>query len=113
MESTCLGILYFDTMRLTAVAVVYEYVSTETCAPSALFLVSRPKPVPADSSLATERCVAHRLRVGREGTSAYTCVTMQLIDRSAVAFCHIEFRCHAFIRFDKLMAQVVGVWAII
>ena len=49
IESTCLGILYCDAMRLTAAAavagaagaaaVVYEY----ECAPSALLLVSRPK----------------------------------------------------------------------
>ena len=45
-------------MRLTAAAaaVVYEYVSTDRCAPSALLLVSRPEPAPADcASGATQR----------------------------------------------------------
>ena len=48
LESTCLGILFCDTMRLTAAAVVYEYVTTERCAPSALLSISRSEPVPAD-----------------------------------------------------------------
>ena len=54
-ESFCLCTLCL-TMRLTAAsAVVYDYVSTERCPPSALLLVSRPEPAPADCSLATER----------------------------------------------------------
>ena len=41
-------------------SVVYEYVSTERCVPSALLLISRPEPAPADCSLATERRAARR-----------------------------------------------------
>ena len=59
--------------QLTA-AVVYKYVSTEKCAPSALLSISRPEPAPADCTLATERRVAHRPRVGRKATS-YTAVS--------------------------------------
>jgi len=55
-------------------SIVYEYVSTERCAPSALPLVSRPEPAPAGCSLATERRAARRLRVGCEATSLYSCV---------------------------------------
>ena len=48
LESTCLSILYFR-MCLTAAAaaaaaVVHEYASTETGAPSALLLVFRSEP---------------------------------------------------------------------
>ena len=90
LESTCLGILYFDAMRLTAAAaVVYEYVSTERCAPGALLFVSRPEPAPADCSLATERRSARRLRVGRDATSPSRWVTAQLTDRFAAACCSI------------------------
>ena len=40
-----------------AAAVIHEYVATERCAPSALLLVSSPKPAPADCcSLAAETC---------------------------------------------------------
>ena len=56
-------------------------------APSALLLVSRPEPAPVDCSLATERRAVRRPRVGREATSLYSCVTTQLIDRSASASC--------------------------
>ena len=75
LESTCLGIFYF-TMWLIAGSVVYEYVFTEGCAPSALLLVSRPEPALADCSLATERRAARQPRVGREATSLYSCVTI-------------------------------------
>ena len=45
-----------DLAAATAVLVrVYEYVSTERWAPSALLLISRPEPAPADCGLATER----------------------------------------------------------
>ena len=68
--------------------VVYEYVSTERCAPSALLLVSRSKPAPVDCCiLATARRAACCPRVGREATTVYSCVTIQLIDRSAAACC--------------------------
>ena len=36
-------------------AAVYEYAPTDWCAPSALLLVSRSEPAPADCGLATER----------------------------------------------------------
>ena len=52
------------------------YVSAERCAPSALLLVSRPEPAPADSSLAMERRAARRPCVGREATSLYSCATI-------------------------------------
>ena len=44
-----------DCLLLLYSSVVYEYVSTERRVPSALLLVSRPEPAPADCSLATER----------------------------------------------------------
>ena len=74
LESTCLDILYwYFTIGLTPAAanrhVVYEYVYTKRCAPSALLLVSRRAPAPADCSLATERRAARRPHVGREATS--------------------------------------------
>ena len=93
--------VYFfcDTHRLTAVVaavtaatavaaaadLVYEYVPAERCTPSALLFVSRPETSAADCSLATERCAARRLHVGRDATSLSSCVTIQLIDRSAAA----------------------------
>ena len=51
------------------------------CAPGVLLLVSRP--TPTECSLATERRAASRPLVGREATSLYSCVTIQLIDRCA------------------------------
>ena len=64
----------------------YEFVPTERCAPSAHLLVSRPEPAPANCcSLATERRTARRL--GREATSLYSCVAIQLINCSAAARC--------------------------
>ena len=76
-------------MRLTAAAAAadYEYVSMERCAPSVLLLVSRAEPAPAHCSLATERRASRRPRVGRGATSLYRRVTIQLVDRSAVACC--------------------------
>ena len=55
-------------------SIVYEYVSLERCAPSALPLVSWPEPAPAGCSLTTERRAARRLRVGCKATSLYSCV---------------------------------------
>ena len=82
--------------------------------PSALLLVSRPEPAPGDCSLATEGRPPRRPSVGREATSLYRSVTVQLIDRSAVANCchgsHLEFRDHAIFRFENLMTQVAGFW---
>ena len=88
LESTSPGILCFlqnVTDCWLLLYVVYEYVSTEKYAPSALLLVSRPEPGPADCSLATERRAACRLRVGREATSICSYVTIHLIDRSGAA----------------------------
>ena len=85
-------------------------ISTERCAPGVLLLVYRPEPGPADS-LATERRAARRRYVGRDATSLYSSVTIQLINRSAAACCrgvHHEFRDHAKFRFENLMAQAVG-----
>ena len=82
---------------LTAVFVVYEYVSRERYAPSALRLVFRPEPAPADCTLSPERRAARRSRVGRAATELYSCVTTQVIDRSAAASCReklLEFRDH-------------------
>ena len=62
---------YF-TMKLTAAAVSYEYVSTERCTPSGRPLVSRPEPAPGGCSLAAERRAARRPRVGREAMSLYS-----------------------------------------
>ena len=81
--------------------------------PSVLLLVSRPEPAPADCSLVTEGRTARRPRVGREVTSLYSCVTIQLIDRSAAVCCRgsrLEFREHAVFRFENQMTQVVGYW---
>ena len=71
-----------------AAAVVYEQISTDRCATRALLLVSRLEPAPADCSLATETRAARRSRVGREATSLYSCVTIQLIERSAASCRH-------------------------
>ena len=47
-------------MGLTAAAAVgYDSVSTESCAPNAVILVSRPEPVLADCSLAREGSTVH------------------------------------------------------
>ena len=64
----------------TAVISIYEYASTERCAPNALLLVSRPEPTPADCSLATERCAD---RASGAKQRRYTAAAIQLIDRSA------------------------------
>ena len=72
---------YCGTMRLTAAAVVYEYVSSERYSPSAPLLISRPEPAPADCSLATERRATRRRCGGRDATSLSSCVSNQLIDR--------------------------------
>ena len=64
---------------------IYEYVSTERRAPSALPLVSRPEPASADDSLATERRAIRELRVERGATSLCSCDAIQLIARSAAA----------------------------
>ena len=93
-------------MRLTvAAAVVDEYVSTERCTPSALLLfVFGPEPTPADCSLATEKRAAHRLRVGCEAATPFSCVTIQLIDRFTAACCrggYLEFRDHAVFDFKS------------
>ena len=119
-ESTCLGVFVLlhnvtHCCCCAAAAVVYEYVSTERCAPSALLLVSRPKPAPADfcCGLATERCAARGPSVGREATTLYSCVTIQLIDISAAVCCggeHLEFRELAIFRYEELITHVVGFW---
>ena len=55
--------------------------------PSALLSVSRPEPAPGDCSLATQGRAARRPSFGREATSLYRFVTIQLIDRSVAAVC--------------------------
>ena len=79
--------MYFTT-RLTTAAdavVVYEYVSTERGAPSALLSVSRPEPAPADCGLATKRRATHRPRVGREATSL--CIQLCRLPTHRSFFC--------------------------
>ena len=90
-------VLSAATAAAAAVVVVYEYISTERCAPSSLVLISKPELAPADCSLASERRAARRLRVGRDATSRYSCVTIRIIDCSAAACCcgkRSEFRAH-------------------
>ena len=77
----------FHNVTTAAATVVYEYVSAERCALSELLLVARPEPARANCSLATEKRAAHRLRVGWEATSLFSCVTIQLINRFAAACC--------------------------
>ena len=81
-------------------------------------MVSRPEPAPSESNHGETRRppTARRVRsnvVGCEATSLYSCVTIQLIDRSAAACCpgqHLELRDRAISRFENLMAQVVRFW---
>ena len=98
--------------QLSAAAVVYEYVSTEKCALSALLSVSRPEPAPADCSLATGRRAdrasgAKQRRYTVASPSSSSIVLLLLL---AVGDNILNFKDHAIFRFD-LMTQVVGFWA--